>query len=168
MVEKIVKMGELANFHLGIAVRDLDDAMNKLAKTLGLKPWNIWTCGPGKSLNLRDITVHGKLTTQEQRIAQTQIGKIGIELLMPLRGRSVYEEHLERKGEGIHHISFTVPTLEELEQIIKELTGRGAEIIQSGKWETGRYYYLDIKTSGLILEFNTGSLGKPERIFSGV
>jgi hypothetical protein len=35
-----------------------------------------------------------------------------LELIQPLAGDNIYAEHLERKGEGLHHVGFFVPSLD--------------------------------------------------------
>ena len=63
------------------------------------------------------------------RLARGDMGGIGLELIQPLKGRSVYGEFLEKKGEGIHHLAFMV---EDLDAEIADMEKRGFKVVQTG------------------------------------
>ena len=87
MIEKI--------HHIGIAVRDLDEALKFYRDTLGLH-------------------VHAQDTIEDQGVkaALLNIGESEIELLEPTRPDSAVGRFLERKGEGLHHICFQTPDVD--------------------------------------------------------
>lgn len=41
-----------------------------------------------------------------------KLGDLSIELLQPLRGRGPHRDHLEKFGQGLHHIALSVKNLE--------------------------------------------------------
>jgi methylmalonyl-CoA/ethylmalonyl-CoA epimerase len=75
--------------HVGIAVRDLDEALKFYRDTLGMH-------------------VHEVATVEDQgvRAAMLTIGESEIELLEPTSPEANMAKFLERKGEGLHHICF--------------------------------------------------------------
>ncbi len=56
------------------------------------------------------------------RIGVNNDGPIEIELLQPLGGPSVLTEHLDKHGEGLHHVRFRCP---DIDAKIEELTAAG-------------------------------------------
>jgi 4-hydroxyphenylpyruvate dioxygenase-like putative hemolysin len=82
--------------------------------------------------------------------------------MQPLTGRSVYDEFLEKKGEGLHHIKLYY---EDCQKALEEFKKKGVEVIQSGKFDEDEFYYLDTEASlGTIYEIgNNGKIREPER-----
>ena len=77
--------------HIGIAVKDMDDANVLFEKLLGVP-----------SYKMESVESEGVLTS----FFQTGTNKI--ELLMATNPESPIAKFLEKKGEGIHHIAFDV------------------------------------------------------------
>jgi len=82
--------------HIGIAVSDLENAINLYEKVFGLKCYNI-----------------EEVAEQKVRTAFFRIGQTKIELLEPTDPESPVSKFIEKKGEGIHHIAFAVKKIEE-------------------------------------------------------
>jgi len=136
---------------VALIVRDLDDSLRQYWRTLGIGPWKVYTYGPPL---VPRMTYRGKAQSYRMRLAFTQVGSLQLELIQPLVGESIYQEHLDRHGEGMHHIGVFVASLDEA---ISDATEHGYVVIQSGrgygKWGDGGYAYLDTKESlGTILE----------------
>ncbi len=55
---------------------------------------------------VKNLRVAGKPVEEpfEFRIAITHVGDMEIELIQPVRGPMIYEEYLQRRGAGLHHI----------------------------------------------------------------
>jgi methylmalonyl-CoA/ethylmalonyl-CoA epimerase len=85
--------------HIGIAVKNMDDANTLFEKLLGVP-----------SYKMESVESEGVLTS----FFQTGVNKI--ELLMATNPESPISKFLEKKGEGIHHIAFDV------EDIYAEIT----------------------------------------------
>lgn len=81
--------------HVGIAVRSLDEAIP------------LWTQGLGFSRTGTEV-----LESMQIRIAFLRAGDVEIELLEPTSPDSTVAQFLDRRGEGIHHISLYVRDLE--------------------------------------------------------
>lgn len=82
--------------HIGIAVKDLNKAIEFYESVLGLK-------------------VHGTEVVEEQkvRVAFLPTGDSEVELLESTSPDGPIARHLEKNGEGIQHIAFRVDNLEE-------------------------------------------------------
>jgi 4-hydroxyphenylpyruvate dioxygenase-like putative hemolysin len=88
--------------------------------------------------------------------------QIQLELIQPLTGRSIYDEHLESRGEGLHHVKVYYA---DCAKAVADYARRGYPVIQSGKLDDDEHYYLDTeKDFGYIIELgNAGKIRAPER-----
>ncbi len=77
--------------HIGIAVESLDDASAFYRDALGLE-----------SLGVEEVP------SQKVRVAMFKVGESKIELLEPTSPDSPIAAFLEKKGQGIHHIAYSV------------------------------------------------------------
>ena len=142
-------------------VRDIDKAMKYYWDVFGLGPWDVYTFQPG---TVRDQMVRGKPADVTYLLAVTWRGGIQYELMQPVKGRSIYDEFLERKGEGLHHIKFYY---KDCEAQLAKYRAMGIGVIQSGKIDNDVFYYLDTeKDLGYVIEIgNNGAIREPERRF---
>jgi len=89
--------------HIGIAVSNLNEALEVYEKILGLKVEKI------------------KVIEEEKiRTALISAGKVKIELMEPTGEEGPVAKFIVNKGEGVHHIAFTVANLEDFLKKIKE------------------------------------------------
>ncbi len=92
--------------HVGVAVRDLDEAIKTYVDVLGFK--------------LEGIHV---LTERKVKVAFLSLsGQTQVELLEPLGADSTIAKFLENRGEGIHHFAVDV----------KDIKTKLAELKQNG------------------------------------
>jgi len=96
--------------HIGVAVRRLDEALADYGK-LGFE------AGP-----VEDVP------TQGVRVAFLRAGPVRIELLESLSPEGVIARFIERRGEGLHHLAFSVPDIREE---MRRLRGQGLELIDA-------------------------------------
>ena len=152
-----MKEGDL--IQVAHVVRDLDKAMAYYWNELGIGPWDVYTFGPPA---LRESMVRGKPSDHTYLLAVTWVRGVQLELMQPLTGRSIYDEHLEKKGEGLHHIKFYYP---DCQAALERFRRKGIQVIQSGKFDEDEFYYLDTEpTLGFIVEIgNNGKIREPER-----
>ncbi|QPM68539.1 VOC family protein [Atribacter laminatus] len=152
--------GEL--IQIGYLVKDLEGAVKFYMETLDVGPWEIYTFAPPV---LRESMVRGKPSNHDFRIAIASPGHIQVELIQPLTGRSIYNEYLEQKGEGLHHVKYYY---KDCQKAIQEFGKKGITVIQSGKFDEDEYYYLDtLKYYGMVIEIgNGGKIRPPERVIS--
>ena len=151
---------------VAIVVRDLDATMRNYWEMLGIGPWSVYTFAPPL---VKEMTYRGRLQDYAIRLALAQAGDVLYELVQPLSGENIFEEHLQRKGESVHHIGVFV---ESYDQAVAEAMRQGHTVIQSGKgygrWGDGAYGFLDTEESlGVIVELIQvpRERVKPERIF---
>ncbi|WP_163398390.1 methylmalonyl-CoA epimerase [Flavobacterium fluviatile] len=90
--------------HIGIAVKNIDDANILFQKLLGVPPYKMET-----------------VETESVVTSFFQTGTNKIELLMATNPESPIAKFLKKKGEGIHHIAFDVEDIEaEVARLRKE------------------------------------------------
>ena len=96
-------VGSLAILQVAIVVKDLRKTMELYHRTFGWGPWHVYEfLGPPV---LHDTVIRGVPTPFTVHLASTQVGPIDVELLQPVDGPSIFQEWLDRHGEGIHHIA---------------------------------------------------------------
>lgn len=117
---------------------------------LGFPAFNI-THGP-----LTDLEFRGEPGRFDQRLGWQRHGEIVYEWIEPLQGPTVYEEALEARGEGFHHLAFDV---EDMDEAIRFFGDHRLECSQSGGWGeagkpgSGRFAYIDTEgLGGITLE----------------
>lgn len=79
--------------HIGIAVRDLGEALQFYRDVLGLAP-------------------HPEERADGARIVSLSFGESEVELLEPEDAASPIAKFIERRGPGIHHVCYRVPNLD--------------------------------------------------------
>jgi methylmalonyl-CoA/ethylmalonyl-CoA epimerase len=82
--------------HIGIAVANLENAISFYEEVLGLTCYNI-----------------EEVTDQKVRSAFFMVGQTKIELLESTDPEGPIAKFIQKKGEGIHHIAFSVEKIEE-------------------------------------------------------
>ena len=95
--------------HIGIAVKNLEEAKKVFSEALGLP------CVDEKTLPERGV-----------RIAFLSSGNTTIELLEGIGPESTVSKFLEQRGPGIHHLCFEV---DGIERVMKELAADGVRLI---------------------------------------
>lgn len=87
-------------------VRDIDASMRAWADSLDVGPWSSYTLGPPR---LRGMVYRGEQTSFTFRHALVMSGGMQLELVQPVAGPSIFTDHLDEFGEGMHHLGFVVP-----------------------------------------------------------
>lgn len=89
--------------HIGIAVSNLEDAVKLYTEALGLK--------------VKEIEV---VEEQKARVAIIPVGESTIELLESTASDGPIAKHIEKRGEGIHHLALRVNNVGDALEILKE------------------------------------------------
>jgi catechol 2,3-dioxygenase-like lactoylglutathione lyase family enzyme len=101
-------------------------------------------------------TFYGKPLKSHYIIYKAKLGDKILELLQPVSGESPWQEFLDAKGEGIHHIAFEVDNLQKAEDT---LIKQGATIVMAARLEGIKGAeggdYLDLGT-GVTVEIFKG------------
>jgi len=95
--------------HLGIAVKSIADSLPYYEQVLGLKCYNI-----------------EEVADQKVKTAFFKVGQTKIELLEPTSEDSAVAKFIEKKGEGIHHIAFSVNSVQ---AALDEVAAKGVQLI---------------------------------------
>jgi len=93
--------------HLGVAVRDLNQQVEVYRDKLGMEFQGI-----------------EEVPTEMVRTAFFQVGDVRVELLEPTSPESPIAKHLEKRGEGLHHIAYEV---DDIRAAIAEAKANGLE-----------------------------------------
>ena len=93
---------------VGILVDDLEAALERYDSLWGGGPWRCYRYAPD---TIPTLTYRGRPGTYSIAIAINATTP-QIELVRPLAGPSIYEEWIERRGPGLHHVCFQVENLD--------------------------------------------------------
>jgi methylmalonyl-CoA epimerase len=90
--------------HIGVAVKSIEDALKLYSGLLGIEPL-------------------GEEIIEERgiKVCFIQIGETKIELLQPIRDDSEISKYLEKKGEGLHHVAYSVDDIKGMISKSKEI-----------------------------------------------
>jgi len=95
--------------HIGIAVRNLDEALKVFQDALGLKA----------------VTTE-VVETQKVKVAFLPLGELNLELLEPTQPDSNIGKFIESRGEGIHHIAVEV---DDIRSSLDRIKDKGLKLI---------------------------------------
>lgn len=95
--------------HIGIAVKDLNTSSGVFSKLFGLQQGHT-----------------EEVAEQKVKALFFKIGEGGIELLEPTSSDSTIAKFIEKRGEGVHHLSFEV---DDIEKEIARLKSEGFHMI---------------------------------------
>ncbi|NDV79835.1 methylmalonyl-CoA epimerase [Dysgonomonas sp. 511] len=121
--------------HLGIAVKSIEEQLPYYEGVLGLKCYNI------------EVVEDQKVKTAFFKVGQTKI-----ELLEPTSPDSTIAKFIEKKGEGIHHIAFSVA--DGVANALAEMESKGVQLIDKaprGGAEGLSIAFLHPKSTGSVL-----------------
>jgi methylmalonyl-CoA/ethylmalonyl-CoA epimerase len=122
--------------HVGIAVRSLEASRDFYQRTLGA-----------------ELEAIEEVPSQKVRVAFFRVGQMRLELLEPTAADSPIASFIEKRGEGLHHIAYTI---DDIESRLAELKASGVRLIdetpRSGAHHT-RIAFLHPKSScGVLTE----------------
>ncbi len=95
--------------HIGIAVKNLEEAIKYYENVLGLTCYAI-----------------EEVKDQKVRTAFFKVGQTKLELLESTSSDGPVAKFIEKRGEGVHHIAFAV---KEIEQALQEVEQKGVRLI---------------------------------------
>ncbi len=131
---------------IGMVTRDIEKAIRVYT--------GLFRCGPFEAVE-REYTAsmstyRGKPGGFKYRVAYASFGAMQLEFIQPLEGKTVYEEFLETRGEGVHHFGIMIDRMDEKLVALKRV---GIEVLQSGQRPGRRYAYVDTEQSiGIMIE----------------
>ena len=136
---------------LGFIVRDLEKTKQDVAAFLGVE------VPPTVHSGEYSVTQTEYMGQPAPRagceMAFFYFGNLQVEFIQPNEEPSVWRQHLEEKGEGMHHVAFKVKGMKEC---IAQVEGAGIPMVQKGEYRNGngRYAYFDAReTLKMYFEF---------------
>lgn len=142
-------------YQIGIVVKDLDEALKRWTEIYHVGPWKIMT---HSNKYLADAFTDKSATCEEWqfRVALTMMGDSQLELIEPEYGIPLYQDYLEKHGEGIHHFK-EIMSNEELDKRLAEYKEQGVKILFGGDFYGARFYYPDtVPSLGVQIELGNG------------
>ena len=129
---------------VGMITGDIDRAKKKWAEFLGVEEPEARWCGDYAVCKTEYMGQPAPEANSKLAFIDLTPG-VQLELIDPNKEPSVWRDHLEKYGEGIHHIAFNV---DNTDAVVKVLTEEyGAVVEQHGVYGdgSGQYTYLDVQ-----------------------
>jgi catechol 2,3-dioxygenase-like lactoylglutathione lyase family enzyme len=141
--------------HIAVVCVDLRKTIEAYTKLLGWGPWDVYRYEPPR---LHNTAVRGRPVEYTMLGAETHLGNLGFELLQPLEGPSIYEEWLDKHGEGLHHIAIMLRDVDESTGLKSRFASVGAPVLMGGRiGDSIEFFYLDNEPSlKIIVESASG------------
>ena len=144
------KNAGLPNPHqVGVVVKNVEKTV-KFYSSLGMGPFRVI------EVNMSDVYAYGKPFSFHLKVGFAPMGSLQIEFIEPLKPDPIYQEFLDKCGEGLHHLAFMVS---DLEQELEKLKKRGARIILQG----GSFAYVEPADAGGVI-FELVVKGSPKGV----
>ena len=130
---------------IGLVVDSIERSIDAYLSLLGWGPFEVF------QHKYTELIYRGKPGSFRYRIALGQISPtLQLEFIENIEGESIYTEFLRTRGEGVHHLGFTVQGIERRIEAMKEL---GIGVLQSGKRPGRSFAYMDTEPLvGTIVE----------------
>ncbi|MDE7149216.1 MAG: methylmalonyl-CoA epimerase [Bacteroidales bacterium] len=123
--------------NIGIAVKNLDEAIKYYQDVLGLECYNI-----------------EEVADQKVKTAFFQVGQTKIELLESTDPEGTIAKFIEKRGEGVHHIAFA---MEDVATALNEAADKGVQLIDKAPRKGAENLMIGFlhpkSTKGVLTEF---------------
>jgi len=133
-----------------LVVVDLDEAVRRWSERLGIGPWTGYRLEPPR---LKETIYRGEEMEFSLRHALAWQGELQFELVQPLAGPSIFADHLDKHGEGLHHVGKYVA---DHAAAVAEALAAGFRPLQSargfGALGDGAFAYFQCPGVAMILE----------------
>ena len=129
--------------HIGVAVRGLSDAIAFYRDALGL-----------------EVSEPTEVPSERVRVVFVPVGEAAIELLEATAPDSAIARSIERRGEGLHHVTLAV---DDLSVVLAQLKARGVRLVDEtprpGAHGTRVAFVHPSSTGGVLLELKERASG---------
>ncbi|HEY6421096.1 MAG TPA: VOC family protein [Candidatus Binataceae bacterium] len=125
--------------HIGIAVNDVAEARKFFEGTLGAR-----------------FMYEAENERAGFKLCELDLNGLTIELLEPLGATSFLRKFLEKRGEGMHHLTFNVP---DSKRKCAELKAAGVRIVDETEWSANSFEaFISPRSShGVLIQLGNGS-----------
>jgi len=124
--------------HIGIAVKSIEQHLK------------VWRDIFGFSVEMTT-----EVAGQEVKVSMLDVGGVKVELIEPMTSDSTIQRFIEKRGEGLHHLSFEV---NDLEKTIEEFHERGVRMIDEaprrGAHASKIAFVHPSSTGGILIELS--------------
>ncbi|QIX26527.1 VOC family protein [Nocardioides sp. JQ2195] len=127
---------------IGCVVDDLDKAEQTYSASFGITRWSRFT---GVAFAPERTTYRGAPADLEIDVSLGYSGTQQVELIQPVRGRSIYTEFLERSGPGVHHLAWAVDNMADA---LDRARATGLVVVQQGEMNGMEFAYLETPGMG--------------------
>lgn len=122
---------------VALLVEDVEASAKKYAKLFGVEVPQVVVSAPYEEA----LTEYkGKPTEARCKMVFFDLDNIQLEFIEPDNKESNWRDTLNAKGEGFHHIAFSV---KEMKKQLETLEQNGVGLIQKGEYPGGRYAFVD-------------------------
>ncbi len=122
--------------HIGIAVNSIDGQLKVWQDLFGFK-----------------VEYTGEVADQGVRVSVLDVDGIKVELIEPIDNHCSVRRFIEKRGEGLHHLSFQV---DDLAKVIDDFKGRGIRMIdevpRKGAGGSSIAFVHPASTGGVLIE----------------
>jgi catechol 2,3-dioxygenase-like lactoylglutathione lyase family enzyme len=112
---------------VAIVVRDLEASVRTYWDLLRIGPWTAYDLTPEV---LQDTYYQERPCSFGLRHALAWKGDVQFELVQPTVGPSIFADHLEQHGEGLHHVGIYVP---DHQKAVAEVQAQGFRLLQRAR-----------------------------------
>lgn len=130
--------------HVCVVVRDVEKTAEAFSDKFGVGPWRIRVV---HTLSSR-ASVRGEPADYTLKFGHARVGPVTLELVETVDGKTIYQEFLEKHGEGLHHIG--VPTPVPFDAELDKWSGLGIKPLQVNRMEDPDEGWAYMDTQGLV------------------
>lgn len=130
--------------HVCVVVRNVEKTAKNLAEKFGIGPYEIRV----KHYPTANASLRGQPVDMTLKFGYAKVGPIILELVETLKGKSIYQEFLEKHGEGLHHIGFPTPLPFDAE--LEKWRSFGIEPLQANRLNDPEEGWAYMDTKGLV------------------
>ena len=127
-----------------VVVEDCHATIREFVRRSGLGPWGVWNYGPH---NLSNMKVRGVESPYSMRLAIAWTNGFRWEVVQPTGGRSIYQEFLEERGEGMHHVLVETEG-RDFDAAAREFARRGCAPLMEGHILDRNIDFMYVETDG--------------------
>ncbi len=130
--------------HVCVVVEDVEKTDRVFAEKFGIGPFRIRVMHTPSSR----ASVYGEPVDYTLKFGHARVGPITLELVETVEGKTVYQEFLEKHGEGLHHLG--VPTQIPFDAELDKWQKRGIKPLQVNRMEDPEEGWAYMDTWGLV------------------
>lgn len=109
---------------VGMVVRDRETILQNMRDVFGVEPAMITRTTADES-----STYYGEQADYEAELLFYRFAGVELEFVVPVRGKSIWQDFLDEHGEGIHHVLFNVDSYEGAKA---QMAAQGISLMQEG------------------------------------